>query len=224
MERARAGFSVSPLRTVRAQRLDRRPPGVAGAVAGLGLRERAVQSNLNRRARPTRGHRQSLLRLVVTRGSSCMPRATHAPIPRTILTARVPAIEHQHNHRCHRRIGIEVEELRYHRRLGCSSSRIRRPRSFRSPSAGNFLSQTSVHVPFRSFRVPTRRFVRASVCRRYCRRWCAANIAKRRQVWTVTGRKRWKNRVVKLSSEVRRKGLDFDGPTLPTAREPREYI
>lgn len=106
----RAGFSVSPLRTVRAQRLDRRPPGVAGAVAGLGLRERAVQSNLNRRARPTRGHRQSLLRLDVTRGSSCMPRATHAPIPRTILTARVPAIEHQQKHRCHRRIGVEVEE------------------------------------------------------------------------------------------------------------------
>lgn len=101
---------MSPLRTVRAQRLDRRPPGVAGAVAGLGLRERAVQSNLNRRARPTRGHRQSLLRLDVTRGSSCMPRATHAPIPRTILTARVPAIEHKQKHRCHRRIGVRVEE------------------------------------------------------------------------------------------------------------------
>lgn len=164
MERARAGFSVSPLRTVRAQRLDRRPPGVAGAVAGLGLRERAVQSNLNRRARPTRGHRQSLLRLVVTRGSSCMPRATHAPIPRTILTARVPAIEHQHNHRCHRRIGIEVEELRYYRRLGCSSSRIRRPRSFRSPSAGNFLSQTSDRPRSVSFVPCSHATIRARQC------------------------------------------------------------
>lgn len=107
---ASAGFSVSPLRSVRAQSLDRRPPGVAGAVAGLGLRERAVQSNLNRRARPTRGHRQSLLRLDVTRGSSCMPRVTHAPIPRTILTERVPAIQHnRQKHRCHRRIGVEVE-------------------------------------------------------------------------------------------------------------------
>lgn len=45
---------------MRAQSLDRRPPGAAGAVAGLGLRERAAQSNLNRRARPTRGHRRSL--------------------------------------------------------------------------------------------------------------------------------------------------------------------
>lgn len=58
--------------------LDRRPPGAAGAVAGLGLRERAAQSNLNRRARPTRGHRRSLSLPPVsrdtrdTRGASCV--------------------------------------------------------------------------------------------------------------------------------------------------------
>lgn len=45
---------------MRVQSLDRRPPDAAGAVAGFSLRERAAQSNLNRRARPTRGHRQSL--------------------------------------------------------------------------------------------------------------------------------------------------------------------
>jgi len=49
--------SLSRGRGARA-RLDRRPPDAAGAVAGLGLRERAAQSNLNRRARPTRGHRR----------------------------------------------------------------------------------------------------------------------------------------------------------------------
>lgn len=35
--------------------LDRHPPGAADAVAGLGLCKRVAQSNLNRRARPTRG-------------------------------------------------------------------------------------------------------------------------------------------------------------------------
>ena len=152
-ERAR-GFPVSAVGTVRAQSLDRRPPEVAGAVAGLGLRERAVQSNLNRRARPTRGHRQSLLRLDVTRGSSCMPRATHAPIPRTILSARVvPAIlqqqqqqHHQHQPQYHRRASRFGAVLEADGRLDRSwSSRVRsRPLfSFRSPFAVRRLPRIS---------------------------------------------------------------------------------
>lgn len=51
--------SLSRGRGARAS-LDRHPPGAAGAVAGLSLRERAAQSNLNRRARPTRGHTDDL--------------------------------------------------------------------------------------------------------------------------------------------------------------------
>lgn len=159
---------MSPLRSVRAQSLDRRPPGVAGAVAGLGLRERAVQSNLNRRARPTRGHRQSLLRLDVTRGSSCMPRATHAPIPRTILTARVPAIQRTTDRRRSVvAIGREsLPKLSYPLRctttivvVGRSSSRIPRPR--RSPlltpfarlCVGNWFARqdVTVQLPFRRY-------------------------------------------------------------------------
>lgn len=140
---------------MRAQSLDRRPPEVAGAVAGLGLRERAVQSNLNRRACPTRGHRQSLLRLDVTRGSSCMPRATHAPIPRTILSARVvPAIlqqqqqhqHHQHQPQYHRRASRFGAVLEAYGRLDrSSSSRVRsRPLfSIRSPFAVRRLPRIS---------------------------------------------------------------------------------
>lgn len=75
--------------------LNRHPPGAAGAVAGLGLRERAAQSNLNRRARPTRGHRRSLSLppALVTRevGASCVHAAcdTRDSIPPSSSTSRL---------------------------------------------------------------------------------------------------------------------------------------
>ncbi|KYN17268.1 hypothetical protein ALC57_10488 [Trachymyrmex cornetzi] len=94
------GSRVRFLRLLGRSSLDRRPPGAAGAVAGLGLRERAAQSNLNRRARPTRGHRRSLSLPPVsrdtrdTRGASCVYAAcdTRYPITRRRdnLTARKP--------------------------------------------------------------------------------------------------------------------------------------
>ena len=140
-------------------------------MAGLRLRERAVQSNLNRRARPTRGHRQSLLRLDVTRGSSCMPRATHAPIPRTILTARVPAIQRTTG----RRSVVAVVENRCPSRTRCCTTNRRLSRRRRSllladpttttltttfsplrspPSAGNFRSRSRFPPAFRVPFVP----------------------------------------------------------------------